>query len=83
MERCAGSWENFNQMLLSTPPGNNGNIGMYFVLSCTGENEINLLKFSCQSNFNKNIQMLISLKKLSSLIIRKVDHFYLLLNISH
>lgn len=30
MERCAGSWEKFTEMFNSTPPGNNGNIGMYF-----------------------------------------------------
>ena len=28
---CAGSeWEQFNQALTSTPPGNDGNIGIYF-----------------------------------------------------
>ena len=30
MERCSGTWENFSEMLKDTPPGNNGNIGMYF-----------------------------------------------------
>ncbi|XP_060598742.1 xylulose kinase-like [Ruditapes philippinarum] len=30
MNRCAGSWEKFNEMLSKTPPGNNGNIGIYF-----------------------------------------------------
>ena len=30
MERCSGTWENFSKMLKTTPPGNNGNIGMYF-----------------------------------------------------
>ncbi|XP_052805355.1 xylulose kinase-like [Mya arenaria] len=31
MERCAGgSWDTFSEMLQKTPPGNNGNIGLYF-----------------------------------------------------
>ncbi|XP_053408288.1 xylulose kinase-like isoform X1 [Mercenaria mercenaria] len=30
MNRCAGSWKKFDEMLLKTPPGNNGNIGIYF-----------------------------------------------------
>ncbi|XP_060562734.1 xylulose kinase-like isoform X2 [Ruditapes philippinarum] len=30
MNSCAGSWEKFNEMLSKTPPGNNGNIGIYF-----------------------------------------------------
>lgn len=30
MQECAGSWEKFNDMLKKSPPGNNGNIGIYF-----------------------------------------------------
>ena len=28
MERCAGTWERFTEMFDSTPPGNNGYIGI-------------------------------------------------------
>ena len=28
MEKCAGNWETFAEMFHSTPPGNNGNIGI-------------------------------------------------------
>ena len=28
MERCAGTWEKFTEMFNSTPPGNNGYIGI-------------------------------------------------------
>lgn len=30
MEKNAGSWEKFSEVLGKTPPGNNGNIGIYF-----------------------------------------------------
>ena len=29
-EQASGSWDVFNEMLNATPPGNNGNIGIYF-----------------------------------------------------
>ena len=33
MSRCAGTWDKFTEMYNSTPPGNNGNIGLYSTLT--------------------------------------------------